>query len=246
MEYTEQVNEIAQTIKKSKNFFVLTGAGISTESGIPDFRSPGTGIWEKTDPIKTSSTQVLKRNPKLFFEVGFARFASLKQAQPNPGHFALAQMEERGYMKGLITQNIDGLHVKAGSKNVWEVHGHLRTCHCMGCKKPYDFEEISSQLKEGQNPPRCTDCHQILRPDVVLFGDAMTETFFAAEGRLRQGCDFLLVVGSSLVVYPVAGLPGLADALSIINLQPTSYDYRAQVVVREKCSKALQDILAAL
>ncbi len=246
MDYAEQVEQVAGLIKKSSNFFAMTGAGISTESGIPDFRSPGTGIWEKVDPIKTSSAQVLKKNPRLFFEVGFTRFVKLKEAQPNAGHYALAEMEKRGLLKGLITQNIDGLHIKAGSEKVWEVHGHLRTCHCTVCKTTYDFEEMSSMLESGQNPPLCRSCHNILRPDVVLFGDSMSSAFFEAESMLKQKCDFLLVAGSSLVVYPVAGLAGMVGGLSIINLQPTNYDYRAAVVIREKCSKALQDILAVL
>ncbi len=246
MDYKEQVKQVARAIEESSSFFVLTGAGISTESGIPDFRSPGTGIWEKVDPIKTSSAQALNSSPELFFEVGFARFRSLKEAQPNEGHFALAKMEEMGLLKGIITQNIDGLHHKAGSKNVWEVHGHLRTCHCMGCHKEYDFDEMPGQLEQGKNPPLCPSCNNILRPDVVLFGDSMSAAFFDAERQLKTGCDYLLVIGSSLVVYPVAGLPGLVKRLSIINNQPTNHDYRAEVVIRDNCSKALQDILMEL
>ena len=127
MLYRDQIERAAALIKQSTGFYSLTGAGLSTESGIPDFRTPGEGIWEKFDPIETSSVEVLKNNPRVFYESAFNRFASITMAEPNPGHYALARMEEMGLLKGLVTQNIDGLHVKAGSHHVWEVHGHLRS-----------------------------------------------------------------------------------------------------------------------
>lgn len=246
MEYAAQMEQIAALIRENPNFYALTGAGMSTESSIPDFRSPGTGLWEKIDPIKTSSAEVLYNDPRLFYEVGFTRFPVIASAEPNPGHFAMARLEELGYLKGLVTQNIDGLHVKAGSQKVWEVHGHLRSCHCSGCKKGYPFEELAGQVERKQIPPSCPSCFKMLRPDVILFGDPMPSLFFEAESILSNGCDLLLVAGSSLVVYPVAYLPRLAKKLVIINLEPTDYDSRAAVVVREKCGKALRDLLQRL
>lgn len=246
MKYAEQIERAAELIRQSKNFYGLTGAGMSTESGIPDFRTPGTGLWEKIDPIKTSSVDVLYNNPRLFYEVGFARFASITMAEPNEGHFALARLERMGYLKGLVTQNIDGLHVKAGSRKIWEVHGHLRSGYCTGCKKRYPFETLVHQVELKRIPPVCHNCFAMLRPDVVLFGDSMPATFFDAECTLSAGCDLLLVAGSSLVVYPVASLPRLAGKLIIVNLEPTDYDDAAEIVIREKCGKVLSGLVQKL
>lgn len=246
MDYQEQIEQAAALLRQSRRCFALTGAGISTESGIPDFRTPGKGIWEKADPLKTSTARVLQSNPRLFYETGFARFAGIARAEPNDGHFALARLEELGFLHGLITQNIDGLHYKAGSKKIWEVHGQLRSCHCLGCGKSYPFAGLLEKVERGQIPPRCPSCGKMLRPDVVLFGDPMPEIFYEAERALKAGCDLLLVAGSSLVVYPVAGLPALARRLVIVNLEPTAYDSRADLVIREKTGKVLNDLLRQL
>lgn len=246
MDYAEQIERIAGLIQESTGFYVLTGAGMSTESGIPDFRTPGTGMWENVDPIKTSSVEVLRENPRLFYEVGFTRFASIAMAEPNDGHHALVRLEKMGYLKGMVTQNIDGLHVKAGSKKIWEVHGHLRSGYCMGCRKGYPFETLVHQVELKRIPPVCHNCFDMLRPHVVLFGDPMPPLFFEAESVLQANCDLMLVAGSSLVVYPVAYLPQLARRLAIINLEPTEYDDAAEVVVREKCGRALTDIVRLL
>lgn len=246
MSYTEQIEKLAELIIENKRFYALTGAGISTDSGIPDFRSPGTGLWEKVDPIAVSSVEVLQNNPRLFYEAGFSRFSSISLAEPNEGHYSLARLEEKGYLKGLVTQNIDGLHVKAGSKNVWEVHGHLRTGYCMGCKKKYPFEELVQQVELKRIPPLCHNCFSMLRPEVVLFGDPMPNFFFELQQKMQHECDFMLVVGSSLVVYPVADLPRMAKKMAIINQQPTDYDHKAEVVIKENSSKALKDLLDKL
>ncbi|MDW7738968.1 MAG: Sir2 family NAD-dependent protein deacetylase [Bacillota bacterium] len=246
MEYMEKINRLAELIRNHNRFFVLTGAGMSTDSGIPDFRSPGTGLWEKVDPIAVSSVDVLYSNPRLFYEAGFTRFSKISLAEPNRGHYILAQLEELGYLKGLVTQNIDGLHVKAGSKNVWEVHGHLRTGYCVGCKKKYPFEELVQQVELKRIPPVCHNCHSMLRPEVVLFGDPMPGFFFELQHKIESECDFMLVVGSSLVVYPVADLPRLSDKLAIINLQPTEYDLHSEVVLHENSTRALEDLLSVL
>lgn len=242
MNYIEQVVQLAELIKEYNNIYALTGAGISTDSGVPDFRSPGTGLWEKVDPIAVSSVDVLYNNPRLFYESGFSRFVKITSAKPNIGHRVLAELEQSGYLKGLITQNIDGLHVKAGSKNVWEVHGHLRTGYCLGCKKKYPFEELVQQVELNRIPPVCHNCHSMLRPDVVLFGDPMPTFFFELQHKIQMECDFMLVVGSSLVVYPVADLPRLTKNIAIVNNQPTDYDPRSEVVIREDISKTLSGL----
>lgn len=246
MEYRDKIARAAALIKENSGFYALTGAGLSTESGIPDFRSPGTGLWERVDPIKTSSAEVLYTNPRLFYESGFARFAGITGAEPNPGHFALARLEQLGFLKGLVTQNIDGLHVKAGHKNVWEVHGHLRTGSCMHCRQSHPFAELARQVELKHIPPVCPGCSGTLRPDVVLFGDPMPQLFFDACATLEKECDLMLVAGSSLAVYPVADLPRVAGKLIIINLQPTPLDSRADVVIHEKCGMVLQDLRHAL
>lgn len=246
MDYEQKIERLAELIEKYDRFYVLTGAGISTDSGIPDFRSPGTGLWEKVDPIATSSADVLYSNPRLFYESGFSRFMKISRAEPNQGHYMLARLEELGYLKGLATQNIDGLHVKAGSKKVWEVHGHLRTGYCLGCKMKYPFAELVSQVESKQIPPICHNCSSMLRPEVVLFGDPMPSFFFELQQKIQDDCDFMLVVGSSLVVYPVADLPRLASKTAIINLQPTAYDHSSEVVISDNISKVLGDLLNKL
>ena len=246
MTYIEQVGYLAELIRGHKHVYALTGAGISTDSGIPDFRSPGTGLWEKVDPIAVSSVDVLYSNPRLFYEVGFSRFAKISFAEPNRGHHMLAKLEKLGFLKGLVTQNIDGLHAKAGSKNVWEVHGHLRTGYCLGCKKRYPFEELMLQVELKRIPPVCPKCSGMLRPEVVLFGDPMPSFFFELQHKIQDECDFMLIVGSSLVIYPVADLPRLVNKIAIVNLQPTGYDHQAEVVIRENSSKVLSDLLQKL
>lgn len=245
MNYIAQIREAAELIRESAHCYCLTGAGMSTESGIPDFRSPG-GLWQEIAPIKTSSAEVLYNNPRVFYEVAFTRFARITRAEPNAGHSSLARLEQMGYLKGLVTQNIDGLHVKAGSQRVWEVHGHLRSGYCLGCQKRYPFEFLVEQVERQQIPPSCPSCNHMLRPDVVLFGDPMPPLFYEAWEELAGQCDLLLVCGSSLVVYPVAELPALARKLIIINLEPTPYDHLAAVVIREKCGRVLPAIVELL
>lgn len=237
------IKEAAHLLRESDRTYVLSGAGMSTESGIPDFRSPQTGLWEKLDPAKTSSVDALMTDPDLFYRTAFKRYTALLQAEPNAGHYVLAEMEQLGIIKGVITQNIDGLHKMAGTKKLFEVHGHVRTCRCMSCGKRHSMQELLGQLDKDIIPPKCSRCPGMLRPDIVLFGDPMATDYFAASEALQTDCDLLVVVGSSLSVYPVASLPGLVNDLIIINLQPTPYDSKARVVIREKSSAVLTQIL---
>jgi NAD-dependent deacetylase len=242
----KKLRKLAEMIVNTKGVYVLTGAGVSTESGIPDFRSPGEGLWEKIDPIKYTTVQVLHEDPERFYRVGFVRFLKLKKAKPNRSHYALAVLEKHGYLQGLITQNIDGLHSLAGSKNVWEIHGHLRSCRCLNCAKEHPWETLSVQLEEEHIPPLCPQCKGMLRPNVVLFGDPMPHFFFELERELRKKCSLLIVIGSSLEVYPAAGLPRYADELVIINKQPTPYDLNACLVFHENCGEILIHLLDTL
>jgi len=243
--YEEKINALVDLIIGSSRTFALTGAGISTESGIPDFRSKGTGLWYKFDPMKVATASALHRDPAAFYQNNVKRWLAFSSAEPNAAHYALARLEREGYLVGVITQNIDGLHRKAGSQRVWEVHGHLRTCHCLDCKTRYPFEYLVSQFESGTNPPRCEKCRGVLRPDVVLFEDPMGDDYYHAI-RVLPGCRLMIVVGSSLQVYPVASLPEYARQLVIINKEETPWDDRATLVINEKSGQVFTDVLAVL
>ena len=240
-----EVKKLAEVLKNANNTYVLTGAGMSTESGIPDFRSQGTGLWNEIDPIKYATRDVLMSEPEKFFQVTFKRFASLVDKKPNEGHYVLSELEKEGIINGIITQNIDGLHQEAGSKEVWEVHGNIKKSHCMECNTAYPFEELVSQV-EIKDVPECKECGGVIRPDVVLFGDPMPDDFFEIAAELKQNCDFLLIVGTSLQVYPVAGIAELGVPMGIINLDSTPHDVKAKAVINTKCSQALKQIKECL
>ncbi|MFP3902737.1 MAG: SIR2 family NAD-dependent protein deacylase [Armatimonadota bacterium] len=223
--------------------YALTGAGISTESGIPDFRSPG-GLWEQVDPMEYLSREALQERPRKFW--GFLRetVRPISDAEPNDGHRALAEMEKLGHIKGVITQNIDNLHQQAGSRNVLEVHGHLRTTHCTRCDAIMPLEEAFGKL-HGQNLPTCEECGGDLRPDVVLFGDQMAPDFQSAIDAVMQS-DMVISVGSSLSVSPANMLAVNAPRLAIINRTATACDSVADMVLRSSAGAMLQAVLQEL
>lgn len=245
MLYHKQIASLAELLRRCDRNFALTGAGVSTESGIPDFRSPGNGLWTKHDPVKISSLSALRRDPAAFYEMNLPCWVAFSRAKPNDAHRALARLEEMGYLLGVITQNIDGLHREAGSRRVWEVHGHLRTCRCMECGQSYPFSNLVTQVEGGQNPPRCDTCRGILRPDVVLFEDRMSDDFFNAT-QVLSGCQLLLVVGTSLQVYPVAGLPQFARRVVIVNREPTPWDEHAELVIHRSAGEVFRDLMIEL
>lgn len=244
-DYGEKISALAGLIKGCSPCFVLTGAGISTESGIPDYRSADTGLWASVDPARTASLSAFKRDPAAFYNMNLTRWRSFSGAEPNEAHRALALLEREGLVVGVITQNIDSLHIKAGSRRVWEVHGHLRTGRCAACNEKYPFDSLTGMYDGGKNPPRCAECGGVLRPDVVLFEDSMSEDYFKAVKALT-GCQLLLVAGSSLQVYPVAALPEYSRRLAIINRDPTPWDDRAEIVINESTGKVFSDLLKAL
>lgn len=245
VKYEEKIDTLVRLIKDSSRTLALTGAGISTESGIPDYRSPGTGLWNKFDPMQVACVSALRRDPAAFYQKNLERWVTYSDAEPNPAHYAIARLEEEDYLLGVITQNIDGLHRKAGSQKVWEVHGHLRSCHCFDCESSYPFAHLTKQFDEGVNPPRCEKCHGVLRPDIVLFEDSMGDDYFQAT-RVIVGCELLIVVGSSLQVYPVASLPDYAKQLVIINQEDTPWDNQAALVIQEKAGQLFIDTLTAM
>jgi len=229
--------EAAQMIKKSSSTVVLTGAGISTDSGIPDFRSPGSGLWEKIDPMEALSAEVLFNVPEKFYNYGFKIITSMKNAVPNKAHLILARLEELGLIDLLVTQNIDDLHYKAGSRNVYQVHGTTRTCSCTKCGEKYDTDIIEKKVQEGEIPPKCR-CKGIIRPDVVLFGDMLPDCFYESIKRVEEA-ELLIVIGSSLSVAPVSHMADICKKMIIINIGETCYDYKSDIIIRENISEAL-------
>lgn len=238
------VVRLAELVCSSRYFVVLTGAGVSTESGLPGFRSRGTGLWEQVDPMEVLSAEALEKRPELFYTTGLSLLGGFSDVEPNEAHRALAKLEEAGLLKAVITQNIDSLHQKAGSRKVIEVHGNLREATCTRCGRKFPFRYVLELVRGGQIPPKC-ECGGKIRPDVVLFGDPMPPAFDDAVEEASRS-DFMLVIGSSLQVAPAAYLPRLAGKLAIVNLEPTPYDWRAEVVVRDKAGRTMAKLIEEL
>jgi NAD-dependent deacetylase len=233
-------------IRQSKHTVVLTGAGISTPSGIPDFRSSGTGLWSRDEPLEVASLSTFRTKPGQFFEWFRPLARQMFEARPNSAHTALADLEERGYVKSIITQNIDTLHQRSGSKTVIEMHGTMQTLTCTQCYHQVQAESYIASFVETGDIPRCPQCAQILKPDVILFGEQLPQAAWFKAQREARSCDLMLVVGSSLEVLPVAGLPMQAldrgAHLIIINNVPTYLSVRADVVLLEDVAMVLPAI----
>ena len=214
----------AQIIKNSKNLIALTGAGHSVESGIPDFRSPG-GLWDQFDPMEYAHIDAFRRDPEKIWNMLFALKGITDNAQPNPAHLALAKLEELGYLKAIITQNIDNLHQAAGSKKVIEFHGNASRLECLDCGKDYDKEEIE-MTDNPPSPPRCKNCSSILKPSVIFFGEMIPPGALQESMYLSGIADAVMVIGTSAVVHPAAGIPYTAkrNGASVIemNLETTA------------------------
>lgn len=224
----------------------FTGAGVSAESGIPTYRGTG-GFWTKYDPEKYASIDYFRQDPSYYWSFfRDTRLELLRHPKPNPAHLALAELEARGQLRAVITQNIDGLHQAAGSKKVIELHGSSRSFHCLECRKAYTLEEVEAEL-ERHLPPRCADCNGILRPDIVFFGELLPDGAMTEAQGLALSASLLLVVGSSLVVYPAAQIPLLAKScgarLAIINDEPTPADDLADWVLTGKAGEILPQLL---
>jgi NAD-dependent deacetylase len=218
---------------------------VSTESGIPDFRS-ATGIWAQYDPMEYASIWAFERDPEKVWEFYARRLGVLVDAEPNPAHLALAELERRGLVAAVVTQNIDRLHERAGSVEVVEVHGSIRTSSCHRCGLRVPMEHVVPRLPM----PTCEACGAVLKPDVVMFGEQMPERELERAFRLAREAALLLVVGSSLEVYPVAGLPeetlAAGGSLAIVNRGPTPYDAEASVKVDGSAAVVLAGVVAAL
>jgi len=242
---TECVERIASILGSSRDAVAFTGAGISTDSGIPDFRGRQ-GLWKRFDPRMATRSFMLE-DPRAFWEFYAMRFEALAGAEPNPGHRALARLEGEGLLAAVITQNIDGLHAKAGSRRVIELHGNIMTSRCDDCGSVRPTEECARLVRERGEVPRCV-CGGLIRPSVVLFEEPVG--MFEAALRIAQESDLCLAVGSSLTVYPAAAIPEAVKAaggkLIIVNADPTPLDQRADLVVRDGASPVLAGVVRAL
>jgi NAD-dependent deacetylase len=235
-----------ELLRTAKRAVILTGAGFSTPSGIPDFRSEGTGLWSRDEPLEVASLSTFRTAPEKFFQWFRPLASQIFNAAPNPAHYALAELERCGRIRAILTQNIDVLHQKAGSKRVIELHGSLRTLSCTQC-----FQQIGSapylvQFAETGAMPCCPGCGGTLKPDVVLFGEQLPQKAWLEAQREARQCDLMLVAGSSLEVLPVAGLPMQAmdrgAHLIIINNSPTYLNVRADVPILEDVARVLPAI----
>lgn len=238
----QQVSDLLGLVFKFPVPWILTGAGISTESGIPDFRSPGTGLWEKLDPMEFSSVEGLTRNPKAFFTYGMESIGTVLRAEPNTGHLVLGNLQQTRLIGPIVTQNIDDLHRRGGANHFYEVHGHVRTGTCMNCRNQVLMSEITAKLERGEIPPLCGYCAGILKPDIVLFGDMMPADYQEASllaSRYQTVPKLMIVIGSSLTVAPINHLPLEFNRLVIINNTPTYLDYKADLVIEEQIGRVM-------
>jgi NAD-dependent protein deacetylase/lipoamidase len=238
---------LAQLINESSCTVALTGAGISVPSGIPDFRSPGEGLWQKVDPMEVAHIDSFRRDPARFWSFYRPRLHSLGGVEPNPAHEALAELERRGLVEAVVTQNIDMLHVKAGSERVIEVHGSIRSLSCQSCGRSFAIDE-SEELFDSEGVARCSGCGGLVKPDVVLFGELLPADAMAEAEALAARADLMLCVGSSLEVYPVAGLPsvtlGRGGRLAIVTKGPTPYDRDAALRLEGDVAEELSAVVA--
>jgi NAD-dependent protein deacetylase/lipoamidase len=239
------IERLAELMDTRRPCVVMTGAGISTESGIPDFRSP-TGVWARYDPMEYATIDAFLEDPAKVWDFYGKRLAMLDDARPNDGHRALAELEDRGWVSAVVTQNIDRLHERAGSRALVEVHGSIRTSSCLACGTVVPLAEVVALLPV----PGCPSCGRILKPDVVMFGELLPETAIGRASQLAATAGLLLVVGSSLEVYPVAGLPletlAAGGALAIVNRGSTPFDSKASVTIDGSAGETLRALAGVL
>ena len=244
-----RIGRAAQLLRQARYAVALTGAGSSTPSGIPDFRTPELGLWERVDPMEVASLWAFRRSPKAFYAWVRPLLRSWLISEPNAGHRALADLELGGWLKAIITQNMDGLHQRAGSREVLELHGHLREATCMNCYCVVPIDELLDEFLSTEEVPRCKSCGGVLKPNVVLFGEQLPiRVVNAAMVHIRRA-DLMLVAGSSLEVMPASHLPLLVHErggrLIVVNLASTFVDDVADVVIHDDVAEVLPRIARA-
>jgi len=244
----QSIQKAAQLIHTARHVVVFTGAGHSTPSGVPDFRSTGTGLWSRVDPMIVASIEIFRQHPRAFFDWSRPLMRLMLEAQPNAAHLALAELEQMGKLRAVITQNIDNLHQRAGSSRVLELHGHWQESTCLQCHKVVPSITYLDEWLESGAVPHC-ECGGVLKPNVILFGEMLPQDVLAAAQAEAMACDLMLVVGSSLTVMPAAAFPQIAleggAQLVILNRDPTHYDGRAAVVMHQDLEETLPAIVAA-
>ena len=242
----EAIKYAAELIRQARHVVALTGAGISTPSGIPDFRSEGKGLWAKDEPLEVASQSTFRTHPEKFFEWFRPLASSIFEAKPNMAHEALALLEENNKLHAVITQNIDILHQKAGTKRVIEMHGTLATLTCTQCYRKVGYQDHLSHFIKNGKLPYCPTCNAILKPDVILFGEQLPQKAWQDAQNEARTCDLMLVIGSSLEVLPVAGLPMQAvdrgAHLVLINNSPTYISVRADINIYADVAKIIPAI----
>lgn len=241
----EDIELARELVKKSTKMSALTGAGISVDSGIPDFRSEG-GLWERYDPHEYATYESFLRDPSRFWTMGQELAEVLLKAKPNEAHLQLAKLEKEGRLLAIITQNIDNLHQAAGNTHVVELHGNYLRAYCMDCNTEYIGEEIHRRVVRGEIPPRCDKCEGVLKSEAVLFGEPMPEGPMAEAVRLCNETDLMLVIGTSLTIYPAAYLPQLAKnsgaRVILVNLEGMNRNGVADIVLRGPASDLVPKI----
>lgn len=246
---TSGVQQLAELIGTSQSTVALTGAGISVPSGIPDFRTPGKGIWSRVDPMKVATIDAFHRDTKGFWDFYRPRFAMLGDKLPNPAHEALAELELSGLLAAVITQNIDRLHRRAGTRELIELHGSIETSSCTTCGATWPMEEVEALFDED-GIATCGGCLGKVKPDVVLFGEMLPVEAIERARELAESADLMICVGSSLEVFPAAGLPELTlaagGAVAIVTQGSTPYDRQAAVRLDGDVAEELPAVLAAL
>ncbi len=243
----KKYSQASNLISNSRHLVIFTGAGISTPSGIPDFRSQETGMWQKNDPMEVASATAFYHHPEKFYNWLRPLLQASENARPNPAHIALAELENMKLVQTVITQNIDGLHQKAGSKHVIELHGSMRTYYCPGCRKrDADASKTIDEILRGAIP-RCLHCGAILKPDIILYEELLPEQAWLDAERETQLADVMLIAGSSLEVVPASTLPYIAHnhgcRLIIVNLSPTHLDQDAEVTLPVDVAEGIPKIL---
>jgi NAD-dependent deacetylase len=238
-----------ELVRRSRSTVALTGAGVSVPSGIPDFRTPETGLWANVDPMEVAHIDVFERDPARFWSYYRPRFESLGDKRPNAAHEALAELEQRGLIEGVITQNIDRLHGAAGSREVVEVHGSIETSSCRRCDATYGLEQMDP-LFGADGIAFCAACRGPVKPNVVLFGEMLPEAAMRRAQELAEAAELMICIGSSLAVYPVAGLPAVTleggGKLAIVTKGPTPYDGDAAIKLEDEVDAGLSALAAAL
>lgn len=244
-----KAEDFLNILNQSKKAVALTGAGVSTESGIPDYRSPSIGLWRKMDQSVVSLEGFLS-DPSRYYSYALELYPTRSEAEPNPTHYLLAKLEHMGLLKGVLTQNVDGLHQKAGSICVCELHGSLRDAVCLECGSKEAMNIVMERVKDGENPPLCKECEGILKPDAVFFGETLPAEAWSKAIEFVNETDFLIVMGTSLQVSPVNLLPSMAldkgARLAIVNLLNTPYDEHADLVINCKSGELAEVVLEVL